>query len=74
MRSYDGADTYELVDLYLFSLCTKVIPDLGMYRNDAMAVTRSTARQSEKLNQELIKVCQREELRIATGIDSGKTY
>ena len=66
MRSYDGADTYELVDLYLLSLCTKVIPDLGMYRDDGLAVTRSTARQREKLKQELIKVFQREELRITT--------
>ena len=66
MGSYDGAETCELVDLYLLSLCTKVIPDLGMYRDDGLAVTRSTARQREKLKQELIKVFQREELKITT--------
>ena len=44
MGSYDGAETCELVDLYLLSLCTKLIPDWGQYRDDRLAVTRSTAR------------------------------
>ena len=66
MGSYDGAETCELVDLYLLSLCTKVIPCLGIYRDDGLAVTRSTARQREKLKQELIKVFQKEGLRITT--------
>ena len=66
MGSYDGAETCELVDLYLLSLCTKLIPDLGLYRDDGLAVTRSTARQREKLKQELIKVFAGEGLRITT--------
>ena len=56
MGSYDGAETCELCDLYLLSLCTKVIPDLGMYRDDGLAVVRCTERQREKLKQELSKV------------------
>ena len=64
MGSYDGAETCELCDLYLLSLCTKVIPDLGMYRDDGLAVARCTERQREKLKQELVKVFHEEGLRI----------
>ena len=66
MGSYDGAETCELCDLHLLSLCVKVIPDLGIYRDDGLAVTRSTARQREKIKQNLIKVFQGEGLRITT--------
>ena len=64
MGSYDGAEICELCDLYLLSLLVKVIPDLGIYRDDGLAVTRSTARQIEKLKQKLTKVFQEEGLRI----------
>ena len=56
MGSYDGAETCELVDLYLLSLLVLVIPNLGLYRDDGLAVTRGTARQIEKLKQKLTKV------------------
>ena len=42
----------------------KVIPDLGIYRDDGLAVTRSTARQTKKLKQKLVKVFEDEGLRI----------
>ena len=64
MGSFDGAETCELCDLYLLSLLVKVIPDLGLYRDDGLAVTRSTARQTEKLKQKLVKVFEDEGLRI----------
>ena len=47
-------------------MCTKLIPDLGLYRDDGLAVTRSTARQREKLKQDLVKVFMGEGLRITT--------
>ena len=64
MGSYDGAETCDLCDLYLLSLLVKVIPDLGLYRDDGLAVTRSTARQTEKLKQKLSNVFDKEGLRI----------
>jgi hypothetical protein len=64
MGSYDGAETCELCDLYLLSLLVKVSPDLGLYRDDGLAVTRSTARQTEKLKQKLSNVFDKEGLRI----------
>ena len=64
MGSLDGAETCELCGLYLLSLLTKVIPDLGLYRDDGLAVTRSTARQTEKLKQKLVKVFADQKLKI----------
>ena len=64
MGSLDGAETCELCGLYLLSLLTKVIPDLGLYRDDGLAVTRSTARQTEKLKQKLVKVFDDQKLKI----------
>ena len=64
MGSYDGAETCELCDLYLLSLLSKVIPDLGLYRDDGLAVVRTTARQGEKLAQKLVKVFDGEGLKI----------
>ena len=48
----------------LFPLLFKVIPDLGLYRYDGLAVTRSTARQTEKLKQRLAKVFEDQKLKI----------
>ena len=64
MGSYDRAETCELVDLYLLSLLNKVIKDLGLYRDDGLAVTRSTAKETEILAQELVQVFAGEGLRI----------
>ena len=64
MGSYDGAEICELCDLYLLSLLVKVIPDLGLYRDDGLAVTRTTARQTEKLAQKLVKIFENEGLKI----------
>ena len=64
MGSFDGAEVCELCDLYLLSLLVQVIPDLGIYRDDGLAVTRATARQTENLKQQLVKVFKEEGLRI----------
>ena len=64
MGSLVGAETCELCGLYLLSLLVKVIPDLGLYRDDGLAVTRSTARQTEKLKQKLAKVFEDQDLKI----------
>ena len=70
MGSYDGAETAELCGLYLLSLLVKVIPDLGLYRDDGLAVTRSTARQTEKLKQKLVNAFEEEGLRITVTANS----
>ena len=49
MESYDGAETCELVGCYLLSQL-KQIPgiEIGLYRDDGLAILNQTPRQIEK--------------------------
>ena len=49
MGSYDGAETSELVGLYLLSQIQMSNTNTGIYRDDGLLVTRSTPRQSQNL-------------------------
>ena len=49
MESYDGAETFELVSCYLLSQL-KQIPgiEIGLYRDDGLAILNQTPREIEK--------------------------
>ena len=54
MGSYDGAETYELIGAYMLSLLApKLKHEVGLYRDDGVAVCRATPRKIEKINQEV---------------------
>ena len=54
MGSYDGADTCELVGIYMLSLITpKFKGQVGLYRDDGLAVFKATAKQVEETKQEV---------------------
>ena len=54
MGSYDGAETCELIGTYMLSLITAKIKDqLGLYRDDGLAVCEAMPRQIEKRKQQL---------------------
>ena len=58
MGSYDGAETCELVGIYMLSLITpKFKGQVGFYRDDGLAVCRATPKQIDgKQNKQLVKV------------------
>ena len=48
MGSYDGAETCELVGLFMLSKLSEINRvNIGLYRDDGLLVTRVTPRQSE---------------------------
>ena len=50
MGSYDGAETCELVGCYLLSQLTKIPEiDIGLYRDDGLAVINQTPQKIEKI-------------------------
>ena len=55
MGSYDGAETCELVGLYILSKINAIIPkeNVGLYRDDGLAVTNKPPRAAEKIKKEL---------------------
>ena len=71
MGSYDGAEICELVGLYLLAKLTeKNAPfknkknEVGLYRDDGLAVVRGSGRSTEKLVQEIRKIFGENELKI----------
>ena len=65
MGSYDGAETCELVGCYLLSQL-KQIPgiEIGLYRDDGLAVLNQTPREIEKAKKEICKIFARNNLKI----------
>lgn len=54
MGSYDGAETCELVGTYVLSLITpKFKGQVGLYRDDGLAVGKATPKKIEKTKQEI---------------------
>ena len=51
--SYDGAEVCELVGLFLLSQLVHLNVNVGLYRDDGLAVVKLTNRQSEQLKQQL---------------------
>ena len=58
MGAYDGAETCDLIGLFLLHLVTTEIPglEIGLYRDDGLCVSKSTPRLTEKLRQKIVKI------------------
>ena len=56
MGSFDGAETCELVGLYLLSLLQDLGVDIGLYRDDGLGACRKTPFQMEKIKKQIQKV------------------
>ena len=67
MGSYDGAETCELVGLYLLNKLTKIIPanQLGLYRDDGLfIIPRANGPKMDKLRKDITKTFKNEGLKI----------
>ena len=71
MGSYDGAETCELVGCYLLSQL-KQIPgiEIGLYRDDGLAVLNQTPRQIEKAKKQICQIFANNNLKIT--VDANK--
>jgi len=65
MGSYDGAETCELVGTYMLSLITpKFKGQVGLYRDDGLAVCKATPKQTKKTKQEVSEIFKSNGLKI----------
>ena len=65
MGSYDGAETCELIGVYMLSLIAPKFKDeVGLYRDDGIAVCKATPREIEKTKQEVSNVFKSNGLKI----------
>jgi hypothetical protein len=64
MGSFDGAETCELVGLYLLSQMQHLNIDLGLYRDDGLAASSLSPRQTEHTKKEICKIFKNNNLKI----------
>ena len=69
MGSFDGAETCELVGLFLLSKLQHLKLNLGLYRDDGLGVCSLTGRQTEKVKQEMCRIFERYHLQITTDVN-----
>ena len=69
--SYDGAETCELIGIYMLSLtASKFKDEVGLYRDDGLAVCKATPKEIEKTKKEVCNVFKSKGLKIT--IDANK--
>ena len=65
MGSYDGAETCELVGCYLLSQLNQIPGiEIGLYRDDGLAVLNQTPREIERVKKEICQIFARNNLKI----------
>ena len=69
MGSYDGAETTDLVGLFLLHQLKHLPVDLGLYRDDGLAVSALTNRLTEKLWQQIKQVYEDNGLKVTAEVN-----
>ena len=65
MGSYDGRETCELIGAYMLSLIApKFKNEVGLYRDDGLAICKATPKEIEKTKQEVCQVFKSNDLKI----------
>ena len=64
MGSYDGAETCELVGNFLLSQLQDLNVNVGLYRDDGLAITDATPRDAENIKKEICRIFNNNGLRI----------
>ncbi|PFX21324.1 hypothetical protein AWC38_SpisGene14200 [Stylophora pistillata] len=65
MGSYDDAETCELIGTYMLSIITANFKDqVGLYRDDGLAICKATPREMEKIKQQVSNVFKSNGLKI----------
>ena len=70
MESFDGAETCDLIGLYMLSQLKHLDINVGLYRDDGLAICRKTPRQTELIKKEMQAIFNRNNLKIT--IDANK--
>ena len=68
MGGFHGAEICDLVGLYILSLLKEIIPNVGLYRDDGLAVSSATNRQIDVMKKKICKTFQ--EIGLAVTIEA----
>jgi hypothetical protein len=64
MGSFDGAETCEMIGLYILSQLQNLNINVGLYRDDGLAACRKTAKQVESIKKKICKIFGNNNLKI----------
>ena len=64
MGSFDGAEVCELVGLYLLSQLQHLDMNVGLYRDDGLAVMKLSPQNTERMKKEICKIFKQNDLNI----------
>ena len=64
MGSYDGAETCELIGLYILAQLKPLNVNVGLYRDDGLAVCNKPPREVENIKKEICKIFEENDLKI----------
>ena len=64
MGSYDDAQTCELVGSFLLSQLQDLNTNVGLYRDDGLAITNATPRETESIKKEMCHIFNNNGIRI----------
>ena len=64
MGSYDGAETCELIGLFMLSQLQNLGINVGLYRDDGLAVCKKSPRQTEQLKKEICRIFANNKLKV----------
>ena len=64
MGSFDGAETCELVGLYMLSKLKETDLNIGLYRDDGLAASHLTPRQTEVMKKKICQIFKKEGLNV----------
>ena len=64
MGGFHGAEICDLAGLYLLSLLKEVLPNVGLYRDDGLAVSSATCRQIELMKKRICKIFENNGLKV----------
>ena len=73
MGSYDGAETCDIVGLYLLSKLQHLDINIGLYRDDGLGASIKTRRQNEIIKKDIQKIFKEQDLTVLFDVVNGKS-
>ena len=64
MGSFDGAETCEIIGLFILSQLQHIDINVGLYRDDGLAICNKTPREIENIKKEICRIFRKNSLSI----------
>ena len=73
MGSYDGAETCDMVGLFLLSKIQHLGINVGLYRDDGLAVSTKTKKQNDNIKKQITRIFKEHDLTLLFDVMNGKS-